>query len=396
MSAFLRKYAVATHVYIPIVKRGVVDFAVGADWSPAAGDVKVSIDGGAVANIGTLPTAIASGNGAFWDFTLASGETTGKKITVVVADAATKAVEDQAFVVETYGNASAEHPFDLGTATQAVNVTQFGGNNATTSGGRPEVNLSHIAGAAVSTSTAQLGVNVVNQGGSAGTFASGRAEVNVTHAAGAAITAAAGRMEVNVSHFGGSAGTFASGRPEVNSTHFAGTAFASAVFTADVTKFNGVAVTSSGGRPEVNTTHWAGTAVGSVTFSVNVASFGGVAGTFSGGRPEVNTVRIANTVQTAVDVGAQLDAAVSTRATPAQVNTEVVDVLVTDTHGELSGVPGITCSVRDMVRWMFTLSRNKVMQTDTQTTLRNDADSADLAQAPVSDDGTTAVRGEFV
>lgn len=117
MSAFLRKYATATHIYIPMIKRAVMDFAVGADWTPAAGDVKVSIDGGAVANVATLPVAIASGNGAFWDFALSSGETTGKKITVTVVDAATKAVEDQEFVIETYGHASAELPPDFSNAT---------------------------------------------------------------------------------------------------------------------------------------------------------------------------------------------------------------------------------------------------------------------------------------
>lgn len=115
--AFSRKYATATHIYVPIIKRGAVDFAVGADWTPAAGDVNVSIDGGAVANIGTLPTAITSGNGAFWDFTIATGEVTGKKIMVVVSDAATKAVEDTAFLIETYGHASAEYQADLSAAT---------------------------------------------------------------------------------------------------------------------------------------------------------------------------------------------------------------------------------------------------------------------------------------
>lgn len=36
--------------------------------------------------------------------------------------------------------------FDLETALQAVNVTQFGGSNGTFSSGRPEVNTTHLAG----------------------------------------------------------------------------------------------------------------------------------------------------------------------------------------------------------------------------------------------------------
>ena len=33
-------------VLIPMVKRGMVDFAVGADWTPAAGDMTISEDVG--------------------------------------------------------------------------------------------------------------------------------------------------------------------------------------------------------------------------------------------------------------------------------------------------------------------------------------------------------------
>src|SRR3954470_2518354 len=103
---FLGKYGVALHVYIPIIKRAVVDFAVGADWTPAAGDVKISKDGGAAANVTNLPTAIAMGNGAYWDFSLVAAEMQAAQIVVTVADSATKAVEDQSFLLATYGNAS--------------------------------------------------------------------------------------------------------------------------------------------------------------------------------------------------------------------------------------------------------------------------------------------------
>lgn len=114
---FLSKYGVARVIIIPIVKRAVVDFAVGADWTPAAGDVKISKDGGAAANVTNLPTAIAMGNGAIWSFSLTATEMQAAQIIVTVADSATKAVEDQAIVIETYGHASAQHELDLDTPT---------------------------------------------------------------------------------------------------------------------------------------------------------------------------------------------------------------------------------------------------------------------------------------
>ena len=133
--SFSRKYATllvaSTAIYLPIVKRAVVDFAVGADWTPASGDVKVSIDGGAAANITNLPTAIAMGNTAMWQFILTAAELTGKVISVTVADASTKAVEDTMFTVETFGHASALYAADLSTANLPVNVVTVAGTSQT-------------------------------------------------------------------------------------------------------------------------------------------------------------------------------------------------------------------------------------------------------------------------
>lgn len=119
MSAFLSKYGVARHIYIPVVKRAVVDFAVGADWTPAAGDVKISKDGGAAANVTNLPSAIAMGNGAIWDFSLTATEMQAAQIIVTVADSATKVVEDQSFIIETHGHASAQYQVDLADSVRA-------------------------------------------------------------------------------------------------------------------------------------------------------------------------------------------------------------------------------------------------------------------------------------
>ena len=117
---FQRKYGTATvtatHIRIPIIKRGVVDFATGNDWTPAAGDVLVSKDGGAVGNIVNLPTALTMGlnTGAVWVFQLTNTELTCKQLTVMISDAATKVIEDQMFSVETFGNSAAFYPSDIG------------------------------------------------------------------------------------------------------------------------------------------------------------------------------------------------------------------------------------------------------------------------------------------
>jgi hypothetical protein len=47
------------------------------------------------------------------------------------------------------------------------------------------------------------------------------------------------------------------------------------------------------------------------------------------------------------------------------------------------------------VDWLTAISRNKITQTATVQSIRNDADNADIASAAVSDDGTTFTRAEF-
>ena len=133
MTVFLRKYntatAAGTHIRVPIVKAGAVDFAINTDWTPAAGDVKLSKDGGTQANIGTLPTY---SEGA-WQFQLTAAELSTKQLEIMVVDSATKAVEDQAILVETFGNSSAMYPQDLSLAAGAggrlsVDTTALGGD----------------------------------------------------------------------------------------------------------------------------------------------------------------------------------------------------------------------------------------------------------------------------
>ena len=133
---FLSKYGAARHIYIPMVKRAVVDHAVGADWTPAAGDVKISKDGGAAANVTNLPVAIAMGNSALWDFSLTATEMQAAQIAVTIADSATKAVEDSGFVIETYGHASAQHAVDLDDGVRA-GLTALPNAAADAAGGLP-------------------------------------------------------------------------------------------------------------------------------------------------------------------------------------------------------------------------------------------------------------------
>ena len=114
---FLRQYATGTgsDIIIPIVKAGSNDFATSGDWTPAAGDVKVSKDGGAAANIGTLPTFITD---IGWKFVFSNSELTAARLNVNVVDSATKAIEDQHIAIATFGNASAQFAVNFADAVR--------------------------------------------------------------------------------------------------------------------------------------------------------------------------------------------------------------------------------------------------------------------------------------
>lgn len=128
----MKKYGVAATVLRPVIKAGAVDFATSSDWTPATGDVKVSKDDGAFSNITTLPTAV----GNMWLFSLSATEMQAARVVIQVVDSATKAVEDQAISIETYGHASAQHAVDLDDSVRA-GLTALPNAAADAAGGLP-------------------------------------------------------------------------------------------------------------------------------------------------------------------------------------------------------------------------------------------------------------------
>lgn len=102
----------------------------GIDGEPAAtfaaGDVTISKDGGAEANITNLP--VDEGQG--YRIILTAAELTAARTRITIVDqTATKVWLDTTIIVETYGNASAQHAFDLDTANVAADVIAISGDS---------------------------------------------------------------------------------------------------------------------------------------------------------------------------------------------------------------------------------------------------------------------------
>jgi len=111
----LRKYGVllttARAISFDLFKVDGIDLEPAATF--AAGDIKISKDGGAEANITNLPTDEGQG----YRLILTVAELTASRVRISIVDqTATKVWLDISIMVETYGHASAMHTFDLDTA----------------------------------------------------------------------------------------------------------------------------------------------------------------------------------------------------------------------------------------------------------------------------------------
>lgn len=84
----------------------------------ASGDTYLMKDEGAEANT----TNAFTDEGSCYSIVLTATEMSAARVTLNIEDQGTKAWADKCVVIETYGNASAEHAFDLDAATQSVTI----------------------------------------------------------------------------------------------------------------------------------------------------------------------------------------------------------------------------------------------------------------------------------
>lgn len=105
----LRKYGTAATILFPLIDRGAQDFEA-TPISHASGDTQISKNEGAFAN--TTNAFAHEGNGIY-SLALTATEMEAARVVVTIVDQGTKAFEDQAVVITTYGGSSAQHPIDL-------------------------------------------------------------------------------------------------------------------------------------------------------------------------------------------------------------------------------------------------------------------------------------------
>lgn len=278
---FLRKYGEAATLPITLYEVDGVDMRVDAVY--ASGDVKITKDEGAETNT----TNSFTDEGSKYSIVLTATEMEAARISGIVIDqTATKVWLDTDFVIETYGHASAQHAFDLDTASVAQTAD-------------------HTAGIADVPTVAEFNAR---------------------------------------------------------------TLLAAAYFDPATDTVANV------------------TTVGSVTSAVTV------------GTMNAAVINAASIAASALDGKGDWNIVVpdvaGTAPTASEINAEIVDALSVDTYAQPTSALAATASITDILTWVGALFRNKMTQTATTTSLRNDGDTLNISTSTVSDDTTTFTRGE--
>jgi hypothetical protein len=169
------------------------------------------------------------------------------------------------------------------------------------------------------------------------------------------------------------------GVPEVDLTHVAG---ATTNVSALATNVDAILTDTADMQPKLGTPAGASLSADLAAIEAQTDDIG-IAGA---GLTALGDTRIAN-----------LDTTVSSRATPAQVATEVADALATDTYAEPGqGAPAATTTLAAKINYLYKAFRNRKRQTATLWELMNDAETVVDHKATVSDDATTAIKQKIV
>jgi hypothetical protein len=385
----LRKYGESATILFPLIDYGAQDFEA-TPVTFAAGDTKISKDEGAFANTTNNPTHEGMG---MYSLVLTATEMQAARLMVTLVDTATKAWEDQAIIISTYGNASAQHAFDLDT----VSVAQTGDSYA---------RLGAPAGASVSADVAATKSDTdaiktktdflpsATAGAAGGVFIAG------TNAATSVTTALTANITGNLSGTIGSLGAQAKAdvNAEVDSAiaDVIGSAGAglsavpwNAAWDAEVQSECADALIAYD-PPTKAEQDTAFTEIKGATWSSTTDTLEAIRDKETD--IEADTADLQTQIGTA---GAGLTGLGGMSANMKdQVKAEVDGAL--DTAGtELSTMPTTTGTLRQKINFLFQYFRNKKTVTATTETLLKEDASTTLGTSTISDDGTTFTKGEM-
>lgn len=135
---FRRRYGVATSIPLTFSRNGQFGFIDGNDWTPATGDVKISLYDGSSwsdpTDAESLPVGLTAA-GLIYSHALSASELSCKVACITYTDnsqtSGTAIIESHSVMIETYGDGSALWPynFDLSNSIAMSTTTSYGALN---------------------------------------------------------------------------------------------------------------------------------------------------------------------------------------------------------------------------------------------------------------------------
>lgn len=372
-------YGTAVHLQKPIIKAGSTDFANTGDWTPVAGDVKISKDLGAAANVTNLPTATAMGNGSLWDFSLTAAEMQARKVRITVCDAATKAVTDVSFEIDTYGDPSAQHIW------MPANIAPGAAN------GLPllDSNLSHLTNVSFRGTASAGGANTITLAGAVATDNFYKyAMVMIVGGTGA------GQVRTILDYVG-------STKVATVAKNWATNPDNTSVFVILPQTVPGVlssGIAQAGGASTI-TLQSTASATNDIYKGETISIYSGTglvqSRTIIGYVGATKVATVDEAWATNPDATSVYEIGAIGRAYVGQLTTAAIAALWAQAGTELAAVPGPTASMLQMLEWIFAVTRNARTQTATTELLLKDDGVTTLGTSTKSDDSVTFIRGEY-
>jgi hypothetical protein len=219
-------------------------------------------------------------------------------------------------------------------------------------------------------------------------------------------TSSDGVFKTDISHFGGTAGTFASGIPETKVASIAADAITASAIATDAIGSSELAASAiTEIQAGLSTLDAAGvrTAVGlaSANLDTQLTAIDDFLDT-EVAAIKAKTDNLPSDPADASDIAAAF-ATLNTKLDTIDdfLDTEIAAIkTVTDqfvaAQSEPSSVPAANATPLAKIAWIASLARNKITQTDSTQLLKADDGTTTIGTSTVSDDGTTATRGEWV
>lgn len=365
----------------------------------AAGDFKVSIDGGSLNNLTNLPT-VTPAAGKIVNFSLTSSEMNGDNIIIVCSDVSGAEWKDVIVNIPTVARQIDDLAYPA-TSGRSIVVD---------ASGLVDANVVKIGptGAGTAQTARDVGASVLLSSGSGAgqlDFTNGVVKANMVQILGTALTETAGQIAAGFKKFFDIASptstmnVITAVTTTTTATNLTNAATAGD-FTATMKTSIGTAVAASAVASV--TGNVGGNVVGSVG---SVASGGITSGSFSAGAIDANAIatdaiganELAASAVSEIQSGLATSASISAlnNISTTQVKTQVVAALSTDTYAEpAQGNPGATISIVDKINFLYKAWRNKTTQTSTTYSLFNDDAVTVDHKSTTSDDGTTFSKTE--